>query len=422
MGPSSPSLSATSRARRPVGRLKPTGPIEDWQAFFQQEFDRAFRRGGHHALAFGSTEAWSRYDRFIEAVVARSAHWPPASVAWLRLHGHLYLLSRMEESNRLEGRFYSTDFIQGIAEELAASLVEIGNKGWVAPDVPIIDAAAETLRWQYLSSSSTWGVDWLYIFRLLWMRLFDTERAEAEAERLDVILEKASTPAAVRDRAILARAHFAIAADDDEGARMRLNRLSEKARFTIVRDLRFYLEGLSRFRLWERLIAWLRWLVPYAATADTASYESLCLYWNEVAHTCGVQEEFIEVLRRWLPRSRRLYSHYLVERKLYRDWAQLWIQHGTDFHEIDGNVLRLVEAHDPALLLPLYHQQAMRCIGRKNRVAYREAVELLKGLNRIYLRLSRGGEWERFMAELTGRFGRLRALMEELRKGTLISR
>ncbi|MZP31053.1 hypothetical protein GTO91_15160 [Heliobacterium undosum] len=421
MRPSSPA----TPLRRKAGRLKPSGPIEDWQAFFQQEFDRAFRRGNQALglkLGFTSAEAWARYDRFMEVLQARSAHWPPASVAWLGLHGRLYLLSRMEEGNRLEGRTYTTDFIQGITEELADSLAEIRAGGWAEQGDPVVDAAAETLRWQYLASSSAWGVDWLYIYRLLWMRLFDSAQAETEADRLEHILEKPSTPVAVRDRAILARAHFAIAADDDEGARVRLNRLSEKGRFTIVRDLRFYLEGFSRFHLWERLLAWLRWLVPYAGTADTASYEALCLYWNQAAHTCNVQEEFLEVLRRWLPRSRRLYSHYLVERKLYRDWTQLWVHHGTAFGEIDGNVLRAVEAHEPALLLPLFHQQAIRCIERKNRAAYREAAELLKRLSRIYHRLNRGDEWDLYLGELTRRYGRLRALMEELRKGTLISR
>jgi uncharacterized Zn finger protein len=79
--------------------------------------------------------------------------------------------------------------------------------------------------------------------------------------------------------------------------------------------------------------------------------------------------------------------------------------------------MKQVEAAEPALLLPIYHQAVEKSIQEKNRTSYTNAVRYLKRLQALYQKLGQPERWSLYMQRLVHKYARLRAFQEELKKG-----
>jgi uncharacterized Zn finger protein len=94
---------------------------------------------------------------------------------------------------------------------------------------------------------------------------------------------------------------------------------------------------------------------------------------------------------------------------------------GTNVSEFGTrDVLNVIEKHDRACLLPLYHHAVTNAINGRNRQSYKEAVRYLKKLRAHYRKLKKEPQWDAYIARLVKVNKRLRAFLEEVRKGKLI--
>jgi uncharacterized Zn finger protein len=104
----------------------------------------------------------------------------------------------------------------------------------------------------------------------------------------------------------------------------------------------------------------------------------------------------------------------------YRRWVNFHLAERIGLSSLYPVDMRAIEAHDPTLLLPVYHQSIDAYIKQKNRTAYKEAIRLLKKLASIYKQLGRQDRYEAYMEKLARHYSRLRAFQEELKRGKLI--
>lgn len=122
-----------------------------------------------------------------------------------------------------------------------------------------------------------------------------------------------------------------------------------------------------------------------------------------------------------LPYSYSELSEHWFQGQHYGDWADLQLLLGVRPDDIDTQDIKQVAKTDPACLIPLYHQSVEEWIAARNRQGYRMAVKQLKKLERLYKSIKRNAVWDRYIDDLIQKYGRLRALQEELRKGKFIS-
>jgi hypothetical protein len=262
-------------------------------------------------------------------------------------------------------------------------------------------------------------VDWLYLYRYLWGNLLRrTEWADREKERLNRELRQQDLHPKTRDFIISALAHFDFIEGNDEKAIRQLDGLLyAKEPRNFFPYLRTYLET----KRWDRMLLWMRWMVPLMKECSYIEFDVYCRYWLEAVDQRPLDEGWIGVMTELLPKSYDFYSEYLLAKNECRLWADLHLYLNISPLDLDPADLRKVEKAGLQLLLPLYHQAVERYILRKNREAYRLAVRALQKLRQLYKRLKQPHRWERYMEQITGQYSRLRAFQEELTKGELIS-
>jgi len=121
-----------------------------------------------------------------------------------------------------------------------------------------------------------------------------------------------------------------------------------------------------------------------------------------------------------LPHSLMYYSRSLLENGKYKKWVELYIYNNIDYKFISNDDIKLVQSHDPTLLLPLLTSIVSENIEAKNRQSYREAVRYLKKIRTIYKKEKKLEQWERYLHLIQTTHKRLRAFQEELKRGKLI--
>ncbi|GGG05973.1 SWIM zinc finger family protein [Paenibacillus abyssi] len=182
-----------------------------------------------------------------------------------------------------------------------------------------------------------------------------------------------------------------------------------------------FLSALSDAEDWPRLLAWLVELDPLLGNLRNDSLDEYFVYWETAAgHLPGANQPMWDALIRRLPFSRSQYEQKLLAHGKWQQWIDYQLSRGSEPLDYRVSVLQPMEKHAPEMLLPFYHQAVERYILNKNRDSYKSAVKLLKRLAKLYTKMKQEARWELFIAALTDRNSRLRALQEELRKGKLI--
>ncbi|GGO04674.1 hypothetical protein [Saccharibacillus kuerlensis] len=205
----------------------------------------------------------------------------------------------------------------------------------------------------------------------------------------------------------------------DAKAKELLKEAADKPYFTPAKLPDFF-TPLAAQNQWERLSDWLEIFGPLLerARANLADYEQ---FWNDtLKHFPEAESRMWNVLQEMLPYASTLYGSKLMERERWEEWMDYQLSTGREPSHFKVTELAPIEKNAPELLLPFYHQAAERLIEQRSRDGYKAAVRLLKRLDKLYRKMKREDRWEVFMESFNAKYGRLRALQEELKKGKLM--
>ncbi|GGD50369.1 SWIM zinc finger family protein [Paenibacillus nasutitermitis] len=123
----------------------------------------------------------------------------------------------------------------------------------------------------------------------------------------------------------------------------------------------------------------------------------------------------------FLPYSYSALTDHWLEKQQFMDWADLQLLLGIEPDEIDIQVMREIAKTAPAALIPLYHQSIDTSIRARNRQGYKQAVKMMKKLERLYKSGKKPEKWSQYVNEIVRKHQRLRALQEELWRGKIIT-
>lgn len=187
-------------------------------------------------------------------------------------------------------------------------------------------------------------------------------------------------------------------------------------------ELLSFLQALFQGKEWARLIQWLVEIGPLLDNPRNNSMREYLYYWETaVEHLPEAEPQLWDTLVRMLPGSRAIYEETLHTYGKWQQWMDYQLNIGKDPLEFRVSVLQPIEKQAPEVLLPFYHQAVERYVLEKNRSSYKAAVKLLKRLAKLYKKMKQEERWELFLDTFAGRYSRLRALQEELRRGKLLS-
>ncbi len=183
----------------------------------------------------------------------------------------------------------------------------------------------------------------------------------------------------------------------------------------------YYLYYLTHQQQWNRLLNWLTALPPLYRSYRRDYLSKYMEFWELVINQLPEAENSMwDTLINMLPYSSTIYEEKLLQHSKWKQWMDYHLSTGTDPSEFRVSELQPMDKFAPEVLLPFYHQAVERYVMIKNRDGYKAAVKLLKRLAKLYRRLKRVDRWEQFLAAFVGRYSRLRALQEELKKGKLL--
>ncbi|MHB8172087.1 MAG: SWIM zinc finger family protein [Thermincolia bacterium] len=390
------------------------GTVEEWDEFFVREFK---------GLEYTKYDSYnlSAYEKFVDSLARQSGAWSDSLKDLFALQGYLYVMEQMEKRIKREKEaYYVTNYFRHISgqfiPEILGTGVRLNDPEARKSYAPHYKAAIGKLGKLLLGED--FFFDWLNIYRQLWSYAFrDLAWVKEEGRSLDLFLEQHQDEASlVRHRGAAARAFLAFMVGDDETAWQRMEEAGAK-----VKDVTLYLHFFQHHGKWERLCQWLRWLSPRVNRVSYSEVDAVSMYWMLVAEHEPVEEEAMEIMKSWLPQSRRYYAQNLVATERYRTWVEFHVFDQTPHEVVNRGEIKRIEAVDPSLLLPLYHHWAARLIEEKKRPSYKEAVMILKKLRDCYRKLKRAEDWDQFIGVLMDNHSRLRAFQEEMRKGNLLT-
>ncbi|WP_035000997.1 hypothetical protein [Bhargavaea cecembensis] len=115
------------------------------------------------------------------------------------------------------------------------------------------------------------------------------------------------------------------------------------------------------------------------------------------------------------------YAEFLLSRDHYREWAAYHHLNRSSLERIERTGLKTMIDEAPMEAIFLMNVHVEEQIAQKSRQNYREAVRILKKMKRAAKKAGRAEWWSGYVGALRRRHQRLRALMEELEKGGLLS-
>lgn len=403
------------------------GPVESWYEYFENTFRRIRESRKRPPLSYSdffSSELYFSarlYEEFIGAVSVYSRSWPYFNSALYRFHSDLFFMDMLETLIKDVKPAYVDHYqMEEIWDDFMQTFVAVLSGRQKEKDKSVFQLfwqkAVEVVR-ERLFQVKTTIFDWLTIYRLLCVTSLD-DCLVKETLYLEELVTKLKSNQLNYYFAVLGLASLRLAANRADKALFLLQQLKEKR----IDDMLFYIEYFVEREEWDRLLDWVSWLEPDIKGASEVVFATVCEYCLQGVDNSKHRQEFIRLIRGWLPRSLDCYAEYLLEEELFQDWVELNISYrACSWDNVDKGVLRHIEAKEPDVLIPLYHQWAVRLIEEKNRKSYQAAVRLLKKLRALYNKNKASREWQTFIYSLAARYPRMRALQEELRKGKLIS-
>ncbi len=400
--------------------VKEEGPVEGWQKYFEREYIRVVgtpKRYPQYCAGYPLDEAHYLFNKFVAATSAHSKTWQPIIRNIYLFHSILFFMTGLErDAENVVLSYMGSYQIKGIEEGFARVLDPLISAMLGKEYRQFFQKALELIRENFLREKRHLFA-WIYIYRLLCVAFQNSrDLLERETGDLEKIMKGLQEDRQGYYYAALGLAGLKMTAQKSGEALAILQKLKR----INIEDMFFYLRYLAEKEKWDSLLTWLCWLNNKIRTAENTFLEAVCGYCLSAVEKSGRGEDFISLIRSWLPRSFDSYAAYLLGAGQYREWVEFNISYLAYGHSSDKS-LRYLELHQPAVLIPFYHQWAARLIEEKNRNSYRAAVGVLKKLRNLYKKEKMVKEWNMFISRLALRYSRLRAFREELRKGKLIS-
>lgn len=113
------------------------------------------------------------------------------------------------------------------------------------------------------------------------------------------------------------------------------------------------------------------------------------------------------------------YSTFLIERGRHAEWAALLHRFNVPYDNVEQSELKEVLAQQPMAALPLLHDYSQQFIAEKNRLSYRRAVKIFKRMRTACKKSGQTEFWNRYIQTVREKYRRLRALIEEMERGSL---
>lgn len=387
-----------------------------WHRYFDQQF-YGFSLSQQHSIELF-------YSTAMEKLGSLGESWPEALQKLYRLHLLLFVMRKIEQFYQDTKTSYLSYYIETgcrtvgrqCMDELLRLVPELDVKTLMAKHPAHWKETLALVSDTALSGKES-PLSWLTVYRSIWWRMTGRpDWMEEERKRLKRMLDAQELMPRRRDALVMAEAHFEVIEGHDEEARQRMETLGKRE----ARDFFLYLHRFYHEGAWDRMLAWLRWLLPVVQRAQAEELRQFCQYWMEAVQRQEDDAEWVGVMVALLPRTYQFYTAYLLKAKRYRAWVDLQLANRVSPLNLYSVDLQMLEKQDPALLLPLFHQAVERCVAEKNRTAYKTAAKLLKKLQSLYKKLNRTNEWEDYIYRFAMKYSRLRALHEELRKGKWI--
>lgn len=388
-----------------------------WQEFFDRRFS------GYALSHQQSIEGF--YTAAVEMLEPLAVSWNPLLRGLFRLNVGLFILRRINQFQQTNSSSYLSYYFEGscrtVIQQCRDRLEETArsfDREAAADKYPRQwKETMDILREQALEPAVS-VANWMEVYRFFWWDVFiRPQDSQEEQERLAKLSQKTDMRGRREDVLRLALSHFDIMADRDDEAFQKLDNLHERH----VSDFFSVLNRLLRSEQWDRLVVWLRWLLPAMPKAKQDDFLRVSAFWTEAMKHQPSDEEWVRAMRQLLPRSYYSYTDYLMKSGRYREWVDLQLSNRIPPLNLYVQDLKTVEAHHPELLLPLYHQGVERSILEKNRASYKIAVRQLRKLHSCYKKLKQLDRWEEYINRLSVKYSRLRAFQEELKKGKWLS-
>ncbi|WP_438444900.1 SWIM zinc finger family protein [Gorillibacterium sp. sgz5001074] len=411
--------SADKTPADPAASILPELPPKEWARLFEQRF-HGYSLSNQHSVEQFQQAVWDTLGELAK-------DWPEPLRELYRLHLTLYILKKIDQFHTDNLSSYLSYYIENGCKIVSGQCWE-KLRDHTAQDSAIRSAAdAYPAHWKETLSlvgagaakARTGPVHWPDVYRYLWFKLFHGTGSEAaelaakERRRLELLLDQPSGTPRTRDGLLLALTTFDVMEGRDAEAMKRLEELNTKQ----FADFYVLLERFAESGDWGRMLEWLRWLLPVLAKAKQEEFNAGCAFWVEAMKHQPSDDEWLRVMLSLLPRSYYYYTDYLMQTKRYRQWVDLQLAAGVTPANLYTAELKTVEADNPSLLLPLFHQSVERAVMEKNRDSYKLAIRHMKKLHSLYKQLGKPELWEDYLARLHVKYARLRAFREELAKG-----
>ncbi|MCQ4087648.1 hypothetical protein [Saccharibacillus sp. JS10] len=343
-----------------------------------------------------------------------------------RLNAHLFVLKTMNASAvGYYAHLAVSDTLTGIKEILKQPLAD-------RSDIQIQDRLSETLhlvrrgmlteeREQDAFSQSYYGIlqNWAA------PQPSNTEQSKEyedvyESELQYLMDEERELGRSMNRQAWLganAWSRFCIRQDDK--AQALLTEAADKPYFSL-KKLPDFLTPLAKTKQWDRLVHWLNIFGPLLERARTGLNDYGRLWDEALTQRPDAEPLMWETLSLMLPYAADFYESKLLERERWDDWMDYQLATGAEPANFKVTELAPIEKNAPEQLLPFYHQAVERFVEQRNRDGYKRAAKLLRRLEKLYKKMKQDERWDTFMELFNARYGRLRALQEELKKGKLM--
>ncbi|UQZ34407.1 hypothetical protein C2I18_13295 [Paenibacillus sp. PK3_47] len=374
----------------------------------------------------------------LENILANAPRLSSAAMLLFELHAHLFVLESLLKPNTLHipgavsnTGYSSLGYYTSIAvAELQESITGLVNRALPLPEEPeswpVVKDTLTYLRREMLTEPRERSREQPYYslcYDLVWCNWIvpNAEDQTIYTEELQALrlMEDELGAAGSRHALLLAESRMHYYLQDDRAALELLGQAGERPG-VYPGELMGFLAPLKQAGQWSRLAAWLRETGPLL-TSRLYNLREYAGYWDEtVRHMPEAEPMMWDTLAGMLPLSREIYDDRLLAYEKWQEWMDFQLSSGKAPSDFRVSDLQPVEKNAPQLLLPFYHQAVERFVLEKNRHSYKAAVKLLKRLAKLYKKLKREERWEEFLESFTAKYSRLRALLEELRKGKLI--
>ena len=115
------------------------------------------------------------------------------------------------------------------------------------------------------------------------------------------------------------------------------------------------------------------------------------------------------------------FSDYLIQQQRFVEWAALHQLYPSSISFLDMCGLKEVVDREPSAVLPLLHVYAMAEVHERSRTNYKQAVRIWKRMKTAAKKAGKTTFFTTYIQTIRTQYKRLRALMEEIDKGNLLT-